>query len=61
MGERRARNDDDRARSHRNAGQSDDVPEGKASERRNPGRSNMDRPIEGRSATEDEQHKDRED
>jgi hypothetical protein len=61
MSERQPRSDEDRARSHRNQGRPADVPEGKESEQRNPSRSNMDRPIEGRSATEDEKHKDRED
>ena len=58
MGERSARDDADKARSHRNPAPSptDDDAEGEASEKRNPGRSNMDRPVEakpGRSETKE--------
>ena len=54
MGERTARDDADKARSHRSPApaDSDERLEGEASEERNPSRANMDRPLAGRNDTE---------
>ena len=51
MGDRTPRDDADKARSHRSPSppDSDERPEGESSEEKNPSRSNMDRPLAGRS------------